>query len=547
MLTRPFSSGREWAYSAFIAIAGISMATPLLLVLKDHLGKGDAALLFLPVVALIAALDGVKSGLIAAPIAFMVGGYFLVPHYHAFYPFGSKDYVSLAVFLMIGLAMGWQTGRMRERESEALLRERETALLFRLSAFLSSSVSSSEMAEALTKEVAQATKSSGASLYTPDDSGALREIKPGGIETARSRAFDLRLAQSVYQGGRPLGLFSSLVAPESAKRSSPEAERTESPVESKANGLMGRADVYLPLRGKDRVEGVLYVGAPSEPSRSFSPQDERLLVSISYLVGAFLENQRLQSIAARAVALEEADRLKSTLVSSVSHELKTPLASVAATVTHLLENDIEWDPASFRRDLETAEKDLERLNGSIGSLLDLSRLESGSWSPKRDWHDLGEILGSARSKISRLQRSRLRIKIQENLPPLYADYRQWVRAILNLLENALEYSPPGSLVRVGAALVDSEIRIWVEDEGPGIAPDERERIFDKFFRGRSSAHVPGGTGLGLAIAREIIHFHGGKITVESASPKGARFVIHLPYKETPYAGPVEAPTHSGNG
>jgi two-component system sensor histidine kinase KdpD len=543
-MARLLNFWREWAFSAFIAVIGIGAATPVLWALKDRLGEGDAALLYLPVVTLIAVLDGVKSGVIAAPIAFVVGGYLFVPSGDSLYGFGTKDYTSLAVFLIIGLAMGWQTGRMREREAEAISRERETALLYRLSGRLSSPISSSEMAMTLLSEILSVADSAEAALFIPDDADVLKEYKSRDGDDAAPSTYDKDRVQEVYGSGEPFGL-KALLRQKNAQPSLPTALRWKFVAWLRGPEAETDEDIYLPLRGKDRTEGVLFMRAPSE--RSFGIQDERMLVSVSYLAGSFIENQRLKRRVARTEALEEADRLKTTLISSVSHELKTPLASVTATVTHLLANDLEWDPPTFRSDLETAAKDLERLNGSIGSLLDLSRLESGSWHPNLDWIELGETLGSARSRIDRSQRSRLLIKIPDDLPSIYGDYQQIVRALLHLMENALEYSPPETPVRVGADRDGETLRIWVEDQGPGVPAHERELIFQKFYRGESSYAAPSGTGLGLAIAREIIHGHGGSIRVEDATPSGARFIVQLPLKEVSHADPREDLSHPGGG
>ena len=177
------------------------------------------------------------------------------------------------------------------------------------------------------------------------------------------------------------------------------------------------------------------------------------------------------------------------------------------------------------------QEDLQRLNNSIGALLDLSRLESSAWEPHKELFEFGEILGTAMSKIPQKMRSRVEFVLPEELPMIKVDFLQWTRVLQNLLENALNYSPAGSIVRIGAFVTSSDFKIWVEDEGPGISVEEKERIFDKFYRGKAASSVPSGTGLGLAVTREIVKSHGGKIWVEDVAPRGARMVISL-LKET---------------
>ncbi len=283
----------------------------------------------------------------------------------------------------------------------------------------------------------------------------------------------------------------------------------------------------IPLQTVTRQEGVLYIGERDD-RKSYCVRDAQLLIVVANQAAAFLERKSLQRIAVQADALREADKIKSTLLSSVSHELKTPLASVTATVSNLLESDVEWDAANARAELEAVHDDLDRLNSSISGLLDLSRLEAASWEPNKEWYEFGEILGTALSKIPQKQKARVSFELPDDLPMIHVDFPQWARLFQNLLENALCYSSEQSPVRVGAVAGAADVRMWVEDEGPGIPVEEKERVFDKFYRGKAAARVPSGTGLGLAVTREIVRFHGGEIWVEDAAPHGARLVISLP-------------------
>ena len=239
---------------------------------------------------------------------------------------------------------------------------------------------------------------------------------------------------------------------------------------------------------------------------------------------------RLNAYAAHAAAEREADRLKSSLLSSVSHELKTPLAALTATVSNLLESDVDWDEQSVRDELRAIVADVARLNNSIGALLDLSRLEAHAWEPRRELYDLPEILAAAIETLPAHLRQRVQVDMQGEPPIVDVDFSQWVRVVQSLLENALLYAGETGPVTVGARTWNDGVRLWVEDEGPGVPPDERDAVFEKFYRGRAATgRAPSGTGLGLAIAREIVRSHGGTIRVEDVAPHGARFVIALPW------------------
>jgi len=275
------------------------------------------------------------------------------------------------------------------------------------------------------------------------------------------------------------------------------------------------------------VQGVLYVG-PRPDRRSHDLGDARLAVSIAGLASVYLTRRALEDEARQARTLLEADLLKSTLVSSVSHELKTPLAAMTATVTGLLEGDAVLEPEVVRRDLEVVRDGIERLNASIADLLDISRLESDAWHPSPEPCEVGDILGTVLARLDPKDRSRVAVAVEDDLPTIDVDFGQWARALGNLIDNALEYSGPEGSVRVTAEARGRDVTVLVEDNGPGIPAEERGRVFEKFYRGSPAHGHPSGTGLGLTISAEIVRFHGGDIRVESVMPHGARFVITMP-------------------
>lgn len=512
-----------WLHGTVLAVGGVGLSTVLFMLVHDIFQEGDVVYLYLLVVALVAAMGDTKSGFMAAVLSFFAGKFFFVPAYYSLRAHDPKDWVSLTVFLAIGLAMGIQSQRMRRRELEARTREQESALLYRFSAFLALDPSTDGMVRLLQDAVGPALGVEQAALFLPSASGDL--VPLGGAPSAPLAEGVARGAGECYH--QTQHFHSPLpAAPPWEDRES--ASAGSAPLEGMKTTSGGWH--FLPLRATSRVEGVLFV-ASSPKDTGFLVRHARLLGALSYLLAGSLERERLQKLAAQAKALGDADHLKNVLISSVSHELRTPLASVTATITNLLEGDVEWHHVPLRRELLAVGEDLDRLNGSIGALLDLSRLESGSWQPSREWCELGEMLGTTLKRLSREARQRVLVDLPHDLPALRVDYIQWVRAMQNLLENALAYSPPGSPVQLGAALTQDGLRVWVEDKGLGVPVEEREQIFEKFFRGRASSLRPAGTGLGLAITREIVEFHGGHVTVEEAGGGGARFVISLPPPE----------------
>jgi two-component system, OmpR family, sensor histidine kinase KdpD len=401
------------------------------------------------------------------------------------------------------------------------------AMLNRFSAGLVSDTSIADMADLLMNEVTRITGSPCAALFLVDQENRLYEFASVSEDGCQLDPTVMQIAEWAYAQSKAVGL------PRIEKRSDPAAAAWPISVDhAQAGAEEGRSDLFIPLQTADRQEGILYVG-PRLHGLSYSPSDARPLMAAANQTAAFLERKQLQSAAVQADALREADRLKSTLMSSVSHELKTPIASISATVSNLAAEDIEWDSERVRPELASLQDDVDRLTASINALLDLSRLESAAWEPKKEWFELSDVIWAAVSKAPQKQNSRIQVTLPDSLPMVNVDMTQMARAVENLITNALIYSPPDSVVRIGASVDERLLRIWVQDEGPGIRPDEREKIFEKFYRGESSSRSASGTGLGLAVTREIVRFHGGRIWIEDVVPQGARFVISLPLEEAP--------------
>ena len=509
-----------------LAIGLMAIATGVFYLVRDYFAKGQWALLYLLIIGLIAGLRGVRPAMLAAILAFLAWDFFFLPPYHTFRISDPKDWIALIAFLIVGIAMGLQTGRMRDREAVALSREREMALLNRFSAQLVSEIAVEEMAASLSAEIGRVIGAGSVALFLADPAKGLAPVfTPTSSSAEGSEAIE-RVAAWAHREVKAVGL----PRPRGPAETGGGWPITVAP---ELTGIVGApAGVWVPLLSTTGQEGVLYVGERSD-GQPYADHQARLLVATANQAAAFLERKRLHTLAVRADALQEADHLKSTLLSSVSHELKTPLSSMTATVSGLLENDVDWDTHAVRYDLVSLQGDLDRLNASIGSLVDLSRLESDAWAPAKDWFELGEILATTMTRVPRDQRERITFDLAEDLPTVHVDFTQWVRALQHIIENALAYGGVDGTVRISARADNEKVTIAIEDQGPGIRPDERERIFEKFYRGEASSRVPSGTGLGLAIAREIVRFHGGRIHVEDVSPHGARFVIILPREDPP--------------
>ncbi len=252
----------------------------------------------------------------------------------------------------------------------------------------------------------------------------------------------------------------------------------------------------------------------------------RLLPALASLLGVAIDRERLAREALEAEALRHADALKTALLRAVSHDLRTPLMAISTSAGALARHDLVIDDADRAELLATILAASDRLDHLVGNLLDLSRLQAGAAPPEQERLELEELVVGALDELGE-EGNRIEVTFSDELPEVRVDPHQIRRVLVNLLENALKYSPSEEAVRVQVAATGSEAVVRVIDHGPGVPPDERERIFEPFHRGSGRGEAAG-AGLGLAIARGFAEANGGRIWVESRSGQGATFVLALP-------------------
>jgi len=279
--------------------------------------------------------------------------------------------------------------------------------------------------------------------------------------------------------------------------------------------------IYAPLKVGVRPTGVLVLIAPD--------LERGTIEAIAGLVAIALERARFLRQVSRTEALRQSDELKSALLASVSHALRTPLTSMRAAVDNLLQHDLNWDKDALREFHLIISEEVHRLSRLVGNLLEMARIEAGELQVSRQWGSLAEIFANVIDRCAPSFRSHKVIAaLRDDLPLVSVDSRLVAEALTNIVENAAKYSPAGSRIVMDARVEAGVLLISVADEGPGIAPEEIGRIFDKFYRGPSSADRPSaGTGMGLAITRGIVEAHGGKVWVERKST-GVKFTISIP-------------------
>jgi two-component system sensor histidine kinase KdpD len=287
--------------------------------------------------------------------------------------------------------------------------------------------------------------------------------------------------------------------------------------------------LYAPLAGGEGPVGVLRV-QPRVRERLLIPDQMLLLESFAHQIGLALEVDRLQDSARQAQIEAEKERLRSSLLSSVSHDLRTPLAAIIGSAASLLEAGGSLGGEKARELLENIKDEGEWLARLVQNIIETTRLETGAATIRKEAGSIEEVLGSALGRLEKALAGRpVKTSVPHDLPLVPMDSVLIEQVLLNLLENAAVHTPAGGPIDAGARVEAGTLVVEVADRGPGIEPEDRERIFEKFYHARSSK----GAGLGLAICRAIMNVHGGRIWVEAREGGGSRFLFSLPLEEKP--------------
>jgi two-component system sensor histidine kinase KdpD len=293
--------------------------------------------------------------------------------------------------------------------------------------------------------------------------------------------------------------------------------------------LPGAKRLFLPLRTERGPVGVVGIDRDA-PGPLLTPDQRRLLDALADQAAVAVERMRLAEDVDAAHIVAETERTRSALLASISHDLKTPLAAIIGAVTSLRRFGERGDAAQRDELAQTIQEEAERLDRFIGNLLDITRLESGAVRPHLDAVDVGEVIGTALRRARRiLERHRVALALDDDLPILDLDFLLLEQTLFNLLDNAAKHAPAGSSITVRACRRDGGVAIEVLDEGAGIRAGEEERIFDKFYRLSDRDARRAGTGLGLAICRGFVAAMGGRISARNrADRQGAIFIVELP-------------------
>ncbi len=428
--------------------------------------------------------------------------FFFVPPRFSFAVSDVQYLLTFSVMLTIALVIANLVASVRQQTRVAGARERRTALLYAMSRELAATRGISGMARVAVRHLAEVFQIK-AVVLLPDAEGKLHYPRDRPLENS-FRSADLAVAQWVADHSRQAGLGTDTLPA--------------------ATGL------YLALGDERQRLGVLAV-LPSNPRRVLLPEQRHLLETFASQIGLALERARLAEVAEAAGLAAERESLRNTLLASISHDLRTPLAVMAGAGSTLAEHGAKLDEVtrfSLAHSIETKAREMSEL---VSNVLDLMRFESGQVVLRRDWETLDDLVGTALQRLEvRLAGHAVELRMAPELPPVYVDATLIVQLFANLLDNAAKYTPAGTRVSVSAVADGAFVRVVVEDDGPGLPRGEPARLFDKFQRGNGEGTVVG-VGLGLAICQAIVRAHGGEIEAQRRAGRGARFEFTLPSSE----------------
>ncbi len=492
------------------SVVAVALCTLIAWLAHAYVAPANLIMIYLLGVTAVAVRIGRGPATLASILSVLAFDWFFVPPAGAFRVSDTQYVLTFLVMLLVAMVISTMASRLRQQADAARGRELRMAALYGLSRELSSLQGVGELLDALVRRAGEAFGSRAVALLPGDD--AALAVAAGDPALLGPGGHDRGVAQWCFDHAQPAGLGTQT--------------------------LPAAGAVFVPLRGSRGAVGVLGV-VPDEPHRPLARDRFRLLETFADQAALSVERARLAEQAGRARLIVESERLRTTLLSSVSHDLRTPLAVITGAASSLLATDPPLGEPVRRELIETIAEEAQRLNRLVGNLLDMTRLESGSVPVRKEWHSLEEVVGAALVRLeSRLQGREVRVRIPEALPLVRLDDVLVEQVLFNLLDNALKYTPAGGPIEVGAALDGAALRIEVADRGPGLPPGQEGSVFEKFFRVRREGG-PGGVGLGLSICRGLVEAHGGTITAANREGGGAVFRIALPQEGEPPVIPPE--------
>ncbi|HEX5103927.1 MAG TPA: sensor histidine kinase KdpD [Pirellulaceae bacterium] len=495
------------------ALVAIVVATGLCWAIFPFVSTVTLCMIYLAGVVAVATWHGRGPSILASFLGVLAFNFFFIHPYYTFAVSDTQYIFTFVVMLLTGLLISTLTGRLTFQASLARRRELEAAEL-------------SELSRALVQI---------------DRLPHLERVRERLQRLVCGQVFPLvavKAASKTQSRLEPIRVSPGELTPHEQAVASWVADHA-CPAGLGTDTLPSVGLLFVPLVAAGEIVGVLGV-RPAEEGRRFSPDQLRLIETVAGQLGLVVERIQSAELARENQLRYEREKLRSALLSAVSHDLRTPLAAIAGAGSTLAEAADDLHPDARRELAESIVAETDRLNRLIANLLDMTRLDAGSMQVDRDWHPMEDLIGGALHRLRRLLvKHQVTVEISPALGLVYVDELLLHQVLTNLLENALRFAPPGSEIKIAAGTIAGKLVLEVMDHGPGIEPGDEERIFEKFYR--APLQPPrSGTGLGLAICRGIVELHGGTIRAENRSGGGAVFRIELPQPPQP-ALPAEPP------
>ena len=479
------------------ALMVVVICTLVAAILFPYFASANLSMVYLTGIVISALFYGKGPSILATILSVATLDFLFIEPYGTFAVSDVQYVLSLFVMLMVAVTVSTLALRSRQQTEMAQMREYRTASLYAMNR----KFSNVQGVQAVIDAAIQHVNAEFASF------GRIYVIEHGNIRYATSfkpehgiPEPEIEIARWVYNQGIPAG--------------------------NGTDNSPGSSYLYIPLRALQTVVGVLaiYVASYRQPMSNASRQ---FLGTFADQIAVAIERVALTEAAQQARMQAETERLRSNLLSSVSHDFRTPLSSIMGAASTLLEKGGSLDPKTHEELSQLAYEEAQRLDRLVGNLLDMTRLESGGLHVEKEWQTLEEVIGAALHHLgSRRSSHPILTDLPSALPLVPMDSVLIEQVLLNLLENAIKYTPADTPIRLSAIADGNQVAVEVADSGPGIVRGDEERIFDKFYRSKGAGSS--GVGLGLTICKGIIEAHSGKVWAENRSAGGAVFHFTLP-------------------
>lgn len=534
-------SWQQYLVDGVLAVAGALLVTGLIYAFQLYPRIPNISVVYLLVVLVLASTRGRYSAILASVVAFLAFDFFLVPPLYRFTINRVEEWLALFVFLAVAIITGQLAATLRQRAQEAHRRERETRILYELMRVANNEERPEQLLSAIAHAMITVFSSWGVrecALLLPDAQGtlAIQANAPQGFGQATLSPDEYATAMQVMKQGQAIGLHDVAIVP----RSKDSFVRLI--VHSIAAEPVARLH-FIPLKTGDHVMGVMRLRiedglrrfpGKERPEEAQEQPNARATFFWTFVDQAtsVIERARLRRESLRMEVLQRTDALRAALLSSVSHDLRTPLASIKAAASSLLQEDVQWDEETRRSFARTIEREADHLNRLVSNLLDMSRIENGALKPEKELYPVDELIRDVVERLQSLLQGRVvHTHLAADVPPVEFDYLQMDQVLTNLIENAVRYTPAGSPIDVSVERQGAQVVISVADRGPGIPTADLEHVFDKFYRvlpKQRDAKYPTGSGLGLAVCKGLVEAHGGRIWAKQREGGGAVFSVALP-------------------